>query len=183
MLNLNPIRISSRLPCRKSVVVQATTWMAFWATFAILLMAPAAYAVDGVLEINQVCATTNGCFPSDPGGFPVAIANPGSYRLTGNLQVPDASTSAITITAEDVTLDLNGFALLGVTTCTGDPVTSCTPIGSPASLTWAGSEIAGCPVMFQGGTNQPRRARSAPRAKSWQGLRRRLRGGQPRRAV
>ncbi len=95
----------------------------------LLALAGPALAVDGVLEINQTCATTSGCFSGDLGGFPVDITNPGSYRLTGNLQVPDASTSAITITADDVTLDLNGFALLGVTTCSGDPVTSCTPIG------------------------------------------------------
>src|SRR5215469_2970325 len=41
------------------------------------------------------------------------ISNPGSYYLTTNLNVP--SGSGITISANNVTLDLNGFALTGNT--------------------------------------------------------------------
>ena len=45
--------------------------------------------------------------------LPFTIANPGSYYLTGNL-TGVAGTNGITVASGDVTLDLNGFALLGV---------------------------------------------------------------------
>ena len=76
------------------------------------------HAVDGVLEINQACAVNTGCFAGDTAGFGVTIQNPGSYRLTSNLTAP-LNTSAIDITASDVTLDLNGFTVAGGGTCTG----------------------------------------------------------------
>ena len=41
---------------------------------AALAIAPmAASASDGVLEINQTCATQTGCFPGDSAGFPVTL--------------------------------------------------------------------------------------------------------------
>ncbi len=58
----------------------------------------------------------------DTAGFPVLITQPGSYRLTSNLEVPDAGTTAIQITANDVTLDLNGFTISGPNVCTSSPV-------------------------------------------------------------
>ena len=58
-------------------------------------LATPALASDGVLEINQTCAVQTGCFPGDTAGFPVKITASGSYRLTGNLVVPDAFTSGI----------------------------------------------------------------------------------------
>ena len=39
-----------------------------------LWLAPAAGAVDGVLEINQACAVHTGCFSGDDPGLPVTIA-------------------------------------------------------------------------------------------------------------
>ena len=49
---------------------------------------------------------------------PFTITNPGSYYLTGNLTgLP--SQGGITISTNDVTLDLNGFALLGLGSGTG----------------------------------------------------------------
>ena len=60
------------------------------------MLSSPALATDGVLEINQACVVT-GCVGSDPGGFPVEIHTPGSYRLTSNLVVPDANTTAIEI--------------------------------------------------------------------------------------
>ena len=91
-----------------------------------------AFAVDGVIEINQAKAIAGGVTPGDAPGFPVTIDTPGSYRLTGNLTVPDANTDAIDIGASNVTVDLNGFAIIGPTVCTpvDAPVTSCSPIGS-----------------------------------------------------
>jgi hypothetical protein len=45
--------------------------------------------------------------------IPVTIAAPGSSYLAGNL-TGVAGSNGITINADDVTLDLNGFSLIGV---------------------------------------------------------------------
>jgi hypothetical protein len=90
----------------------------------VFLAAPA-FASDGVIEINQACALTGGCFPGDAAGWPVTITAHGSYRLTGNLSVP-VNTTAVQIDSTFVTLDLGGFSVEGPTTCTGYPVTACT---------------------------------------------------------
>jgi len=93
--------------------------------FAVIAMALVpfyAYGVDGTVLINQstVMAT---------GGFPYKITQPGSYRLSGNLTVPDANTTAIQVLTDDVTIDLNGFSIVGPVVCTGVPsVTSCSPL-------------------------------------------------------
>lgn len=86
----------------------------FGALVAATLLVPAgaALAVDGVIEINQDCASV-GCLTGDGPGFPVTIGQAGSYRLTGDLSV--ASGVGISIGADEVTLDLNGFAIR----CTG----------------------------------------------------------------
>jgi len=96
-----------------------------------------AVAVDGVLEISQACVAV-GCFPGDSPGFPVTITQPGSYRLTSNLTVPDENTTAIGIYAGSaqpyapgsVDLDLNGFTVSGVTTCANIVPVHCTPTGT-----------------------------------------------------
>ena len=71
---------------------------------AFVVCVPALWAADGVIEINQAAVEANG-------GFPYVIREPGSYILTGNLTVPDENTTAIQVQADDVTLDLNGFAI------------------------------------------------------------------------
>ena len=91
------------------------------------------YAVDGVVLIDQNRALAGNVTPGDAPGFPVTISVPGSYRLSGNLMVPDAHTSAISITADHVTIDLNGFSIIGPTVCTGRPVTACNPTTSDNS--------------------------------------------------
>jgi hypothetical protein len=66
-----------------------------------------------------------------PGSFPLVISQPGSYVLVSNITVPDANTTAISITADNVTLDLGGFSIFGPTVCSGGPpVTGCTPTGT-----------------------------------------------------
>ena len=77
------------------------------------------WAVDGVVLIDQATAIAGGVTPGDAPGFPVTIGAPGSYRLAGNLTVPDANTNAVEISSDHVTLDLNGFAILGPTDCAG----------------------------------------------------------------
>jgi hypothetical protein len=66
------------------------------------------YAVDGVVLINQseVLAA---------GGFPYHITQSGSYRLSSNLLVSSA-TDAIDISANNVTIDLNGFSIIQTAT-------------------------------------------------------------------
>jgi hypothetical protein len=86
-------------------------------------------AAGGVIEINQAVAISggvNGDLVADPPGFPVRITRPGSYRLTGNLDVSIAQSTAIQIDSVDVTLDLGGFRLQGDSVCTGYPTQSCT---------------------------------------------------------
>jgi hypothetical protein len=78
-----------------------------------------ALAVDGVILIDQNKAMAGNVTPGDTPGFPVTISLPGSYRLAGNLTVPDANTNAIVIAADHVSIDLNGFAILGPTDCSG----------------------------------------------------------------
>jgi parallel beta-helix repeat protein len=99
-----------------------------------------AFAADGVIEINQAIAqrgAVNGDLVADPAGFPVIITQPGSYRLTGNLDVRVAAdpqnVHGISVAVNDVSIDLNGFAIYGPTVCTGAPpaeVLSCAPTGS-----------------------------------------------------
>jgi hypothetical protein len=91
------------------------------------------YGVDGVILIDQKRALQGGVSPDDAPGFPVTISQPGSYRLSGNLTVPDASTTGIEITASHVTVDMNGFAIIGPNVCTGSPAT-CTFSGGGVGI-------------------------------------------------
>ena len=109
------------------IVRSEMSFSAAWLLTAFLLgLTAPAHAGDGVIEINQAKAEAGGVTPGDTEGFPVTISESGSYRLTGNLTVPDENTTAIEITADDVTIDLNGFAILGPTDCSSG---SCTPTG------------------------------------------------------
>jgi len=87
------------------------------------LVPVSAFAVDGVVLINQSTITSGlpGCKDPYLGDFPIVICSPGSYRLSGNLSVPaaQATRDAIDITSDNVSLDLNGFRILGTGTCSG----------------------------------------------------------------
>lgn len=111
----------------KSDIAQ-TRWLAACAILTALALP--SYAVDGIVLINQNVALAGNVTPGDGPGFPVTIAAPGSYKLSGNLTVPDANTTAIEISADNVTLDLNGFSIIGPAVCSGAPVTSCSPTGT-----------------------------------------------------
>jgi hypothetical protein len=104
-----------------------TRWLALFGVLTAVALP--SYAVDGVVLINQSVALAGNVAPGDAPGFPVTINVPGSYRLSGNLTVPDANTTAIEITADNITIDLNGFSIIGPTVCSGFPVTSCSPTG------------------------------------------------------
>ena len=78
---------------------------------ALCTLASPALAVDGVIEINQATALAGVPFGDTP-GFPVTLfLGGGSYRLTSDLIVP-TDVSAIDL-VQDVTLDLNGFNVIG----------------------------------------------------------------------
>jgi len=95
-------------------------------------------AADGRLEINAVCAQL-GCFAGDPPGYPVAITAPGSYLLTSDLVLP-ADTSGILLQANDVRIDLNGFAVRGPAVCAQG---ACAPVAAnPVGIGYTGSPAA-----------------------------------------
>jgi parallel beta-helix repeat protein len=85
-------------------------------------------AVDGVLVINEECAAGSGCFPGDAPGYPVTVTAGGSYLLTSNLQ-GQTGLAGIELATSDVTLDMNGFQLIGTSgtlhgiTTTNQPLT------------------------------------------------------------
>jgi hypothetical protein len=91
----------------------------------VALAAPA-FASDGRIELSQTCALAGTCTSGDSPGFPISVSA-GSYVLTSNLTIPDPATTAI-LGNDDVTIDLNGFAITGVTNCTGAPAV-CTNTG------------------------------------------------------
>jgi hypothetical protein len=68
---------------------------------ALALVPTCGFAVDGVVLINQSTVVASG-------GFPYVITEPGSYRLSGNLVAP-SNSGGIVISADHVTIDLNGF--------------------------------------------------------------------------
>ena len=99
----------------------------FW-TGTLIGLAQGLAADDGVMLIDQKAALSGKVTPGDTPGFPATISQPGSYRLSSNLEVPDAATTGIEITAGNVTLDLNGFTISGPNVCTPNP-TRCTFAG------------------------------------------------------
>ena len=92
-------------------------------------------AVDGVVLIDQNRALAGNVTPGDTPGFPVTISLSGSYRLSGNLTVPDQNTNAIEITssAAAVSIDLNGFAIQGPTLCDASIPPVCAPTAADPS--------------------------------------------------
>jgi hypothetical protein len=100
---------------------------AFLYSAASIVVSPV-FAIDGVVEINQTRADAGGITAGDQPGFPVEITETGSYRLTGNLELPDQFTGGILIQADNVQLDLNGFRIAGVVVCSDSGASiSCTP--------------------------------------------------------
>jgi len=108
----------------------------------ILAAVPASmFAADGVVTIDQNGALTGGVTPGDTPGFPVTISQPGAYRLGGNLTVTEPNTTAILITSEAVTLDLNGFTISGPALCSTRP-TTCPSSGTGVGVQSGGSSAA-----------------------------------------
>jgi hypothetical protein len=84
---------------------------------ACLACAAPAFA-QATLDHNKALA--GGITRDDQPGYPITLSQPGHYKLMGNLVVP-AGVNGISITADDVTLDLNGFRILGAGSCSRNP--------------------------------------------------------------
>lgn len=76
--------------------------LALWVLLLMVTIPIAAYAADGQIKIAQTPSTT----------FPIVIDKPGSYVLTNNIVVP-ANVNGIVINTDNVTIDLNGHAVIG----------------------------------------------------------------------
>jgi hypothetical protein len=98
----------------------------FW---TVVLLSTGLYAADRVVLIDQDKAMSGNVTPGDEAGFPVTLSQSGSYRLTGNLTLPDNNTTGIEITADHVTIDLNGFSIIGPVVCHANP-TGCSARGN-----------------------------------------------------
>ena len=109
------------------------------------LLSTEALCGDGVIEINMARAKAGGVTATDTPGFPVILDQPGSYRLTGNLDLrnePAARNAiAIRVDADDVTIDLNEFEIIGVVTCPDGP-SSCTPANGVGMGVWGSAQTA-----------------------------------------
>jgi hypothetical protein len=100
--------------------------------FVLALIPCIAIAAGGALEINQDCAAAGSCFKNSGAGLPgdlISISAPGAYVLTSDLLVstPDGVAIYVNPSASPVDIDLNHHTIDGGGTCSGLPVTSCTP--------------------------------------------------------
>lgn len=104
---------SSLRPSLERLPAKAIRPIASFVVLALSLTAVVARASDGVIELNQACATQTGCAEGDDPGFPITLTARGSYRLTSDLVIAISGTDGIKVGADDVTLDFNGFTLVG----------------------------------------------------------------------
>src|SRR5262245_61882258 len=111
--------------------------------FLLVAIPISSYAVDGVVLIDQDRALAGNVTFGDAPGFPVTISQSGSYRLSGNLTVANADTTVIQITADSVTLDLNGFSIIGPAICVAGPATTCLAAGKGIGVQVGGITMQG----------------------------------------
>lgn len=88
---------------------------------------------------------------SEPKQFPITISQPGSYQLSGNLTVPDVDTTAIEIASDNVTIDLNGFSIIGPFVCSDS---SCASPGSGYGIVTAALQANYSNITVRNGTIQ-----------------------------
>jgi len=72
-------------------------------------------------DINHARALAGAITVGDSPGYPVSILDPGSYVLTGDLDVP-ADTAGIVINTHNVSIDLNGFSIKSAGGIAGDGI-------------------------------------------------------------
>ena len=124
------------------------------------LVSPA-QAAEGVIQINQGTALVGGVTPGDAPGYPVEINVSGSYRLVGNLDVPDA-VIGISIQAGDVTLDLNGMTIRGAGTGVSAILTGVTGISAENITVRNGTvrDFRGRGIWLNGASNRVQNVRA-----------------------
>src|SRR5262245_43423647 len=112
--------------------------------FCILVAIPiGSHAANGVVLIDQDRALAGNVTLGDAPGFPVTISQSGSYRLSGNLTVTNVDTTVIQVTADAVTLDLNGFSIIGPAICVAGPATICPAAGKGIGVQVGGTAMQG----------------------------------------
>jgi len=87
--------------------IKSRVQLVLWAVLFVVTMSFSAYGADGQIKISQ------------PDSFPIVIDQPGSYVLTSNIVVSTPNVIGIQIEADNVTLDLNGHALIGAGKASG----------------------------------------------------------------
>lgn len=93
-----------------------------------MLAASPGQGADGVLELSHARAIAGDPAGGDAPGYPIDLNSPGSYVLTSNLVSPNQSTSVVRLNTSGIHVDLNGFSIRGVTSCTaGAGGVTCTP--------------------------------------------------------
>ncbi|MBC7942192.1 MAG: hypothetical protein H7Z19_20965 [Chitinophagaceae bacterium] len=123
-------------------------------TLSLLLAAGAAQAQT---TVDQAKAQAGGVTPGDWPGFPITIDKPGSYVLTGNLDVP-FHMNAFVINADNVTLDLNGFEVRSSGVCTRDANNngwvSCNSASASGQqlISFSGIDVNGSNTVIRNGT-------------------------------
>jgi hypothetical protein len=90
-----------------------STWIRTAVLCVLTTLSSSLYASDSVVLINQSSVAAGNVTPGDAPGFPVTLSVPGSYRLASNLILNQLNVPAIDITADNVTLDLNGYSIIG----------------------------------------------------------------------
>jgi hypothetical protein len=106
----------------------------------VLSLSSSAGAVDGIIEINQICAQDLGCHSGDSAGFPVTLTA-GSYRLTSDLSPSDQNSDVILVNEPGVSIDLNGFAIQGNNTFAG-PGSTCSAPGNGIGIRSASTNVS-----------------------------------------
>ncbi|MBC7832929.1 MAG: right-handed parallel beta-helix repeat-containing protein [Hyphomicrobium sp.] len=97
--------------------MNTSTFVARRALVALGFLA-AACSAQAQISIDQNKALAGSVTPGDTPGFPVVLSVSGAYKLTGNLVVP-ASTDGVFVAAPNITIDLNGFSIVGPVVCSG----------------------------------------------------------------
>lgn len=113
----------ARIPCR--IATGAKRLLKCSGGLAAVLLAVSGAALSDEPGLDQSRAMAGWITPGDAPGFPVTITAPGHYRLTSDLVVP-AGTDGIVIRADNVVIDLNGFAIRGPAKCSEETCTEFT---------------------------------------------------------
>jgi hypothetical protein len=110
------------------------------ASFLLVVIAGPAWSGNGQIQINHQRALAGGVTPGDTPGYPVTLSVAGAYILTSVLTPPDQNTNVIEITADSVSLDMNGFSIIGTNFCATPP--TCSAAGTGIGIVSANNLIA-----------------------------------------